>query len=77
METEGDELHLWVFVAGDLTEDEKEALEIASTEIVADFPQARVAETHFIAQPDQPLRGRGDWVFLRYGYQVAPPLVPD
>jgi hypothetical protein len=55
------------YVANALSEDEHEALDIALTEILSDFPTVTNVELVLVDWPGGVLRGPGDWVFLRYG----------
>jgi hypothetical protein len=66
------ELEMAVFVEGNLTADERDALEEAGTEFYAAFGvKARTVEVRFVENPQLPLRGRGYWVFVRFGCRVA------
>jgi hypothetical protein len=66
-----------VFAEGLLSEDEQEAFDIATTEIVAYFsPKLRV-NPEFVQNAEPPLACSGIWVFIRYGCQVVWKRVPE
>jgi hypothetical protein len=58
-----------VFVEGLLPEDQQEAFDIATTEIIADFSPEISVDVRFIQNTKSPLRCSGIWVFVRYACQ--------
>lgn len=64
---------LTFYVAPDLSEDEREDLTIAGTEVTADFSDSYRIHEEFIAvqEPQQPLRTEGTWVLLQRGFLTA------
>ena len=64
-------IELTAFTEAGITSDEKEALDNALAEIVADFPQVDSAELHIISEETQPFKSDGHWLFIRLGVQVA------
>ena len=65
----GDRLLFRAFVDAPLGVDEHEALEVAATEMAADFPAVADLEVEISERSSEPLRCPGDWVFLRYGVE--------
>jgi len=59
------------FIEGELPDDEREALEIAATEVAADFPFALLVEVVVFEHAAQPFRANGLWVFVRLGCTVV------
>jgi hypothetical protein len=59
------------FSAGELTDDEREALEVAATEVVADFPVGAVVDVEVVEGAEEPFKAKGEWVFLRFGCTVS------
>jgi hypothetical protein len=63
-----DRLTLRVYYDGELYADEREALEVAATEIVAHFPSVNAVDVTFTDWHRKPLREPGPWAFKRLGY---------
>jgi hypothetical protein len=59
------------FSAGELPNDEREALEIAATEVAADFPVAVAVDVEVVEHAAEPFRADGEWVFVRLGCSVS------
>ncbi len=64
-------LLMTVFTEASFSEDYKEALDIALTEIYADYPHSATVDIHFIEDAISPFNAEGWLVFLRYGYTAA------
>jgi hypothetical protein len=59
------------FVSERATEDEREALDFAATEIIADFSEATALDVEIAALDGTTLPERaGEWVFIRMGAAV-------
>jgi len=72
---EGGQLSFSGFMTESATEDEREALDIAATEILADFPEVTAEDLEIEPVADTRLPHRdGDWVFLRLGAGVDAPV---
>lgn len=72
IELDEHKLEMTVYSEISLDENQREALEVALTEIYAANPFSRVIEDiHFIVNAGQPLRRKGIWVFVRYGCKVV------
>lgn len=54
-----------------LDEDEREALEMAATEIIADLPEAVALDVEIAEPVVEATAGPGYWVYLRRGARVA------
>lgn len=64
-------IEMKVFAEGYLSEDEKEAFDVATTEIMADILPITPVEAKYIEGTRSPLeKSTGIWVFIRYGCQV-------
>ena len=69
---EGGRLAFDGFVAADATEEEREALDLAASEMLADFPEVKRLDLDISEAPDATLPDRGgEWVFLRLGTGVG------
>ncbi len=68
---ETERLSMAAFVDGKLDDDEREAIEIAASEIVADFPAVARLDVEIVQPAIQPIDGPGELVFLRYGANVT------
>jgi len=70
---QGDLVVLTWYVAPNMPEDEREDLQIAGTEVIADFGSDARIEERFVevSDPAQPLPSVGEWVFLRRGHTTA------
>jgi hypothetical protein len=69
------ELDIAFYVDGELTDEDRDEFQMAGTEFIADFgPAARSINERFIEHAEQPLRGRGHWVFVRFGVRTAPTM---
>jgi hypothetical protein len=63
------------FMAESATDDEREALDMAATEMLADFPEATALDLKIEPVADTRLpHCDGDWVFLRLGAGVDAPV---
>jgi hypothetical protein len=60
------------YVRPGMPEDEREDLEIAGTNVIADFPEPFHIDERFVdvVDPSKPLPTAGEWVFLRRGVLV-------
>jgi hypothetical protein len=71
---EGDRLAFDGFVAPDASEEEREALDMAASEMLADFPAVSHLDLDIAEVPDMALPARGrEWVFVRLGARIGPP----
>ena len=70
---QGDLVVLTWYVAPNMPEDEREDLQIAGTEVIADFGSGARLDERFVEVADraQPLPAVGEWVFLRRGHTSA------
>ena len=59
------------YVRSPISDDEEEALDISTGEIIADFPSINSVAMRIEKDPTEPLQTRGHWVFLQYGMTVA------
>jgi hypothetical protein len=66
----GKNIEMTVFAEGSLPDNQREAVEIAGTEIGADFTLPVSVEVTIVEKAKQPLRGSGGWVFVRFGCLV-------
>ena len=53
-----------IFIDGVLAEDEYDELDVISTEILADFPEATAVNLNIKQNCNSPLSSRGQWVYL-------------
>jgi hypothetical protein len=60
-------IELTVFAEGCLPKDQQEALDVAETEIWADFSPAVSVNVRIIENAQQPLKCSGNWAFVRFG----------
>lgn len=70
---QGDLVVLTWYVAPNIARDEREDLQIAGTDVIADFDSGARLDERFVevADPAQPLPTVGEWVFLRRGHTSA------
>ena len=59
-----------IFVSGVLAEEEYDDLDLISTEIHADFPEATAVHLNIEQNCHSPLSSRGQWVYLLKGVKV-------
>lgn len=65
------DVEMIVFSGGQLSEDEKEAFDAATTEIMGNFSPIILVDVRFIENATSPLKScSGLWVFVRYGCLV-------
>jgi hypothetical protein len=68
IEVKLDQIEMKVFVEGTLSEDEREAFNVAATEIMGDFAPIILVDVIFFEKVSSPIEiGEGFLVFLRYG----------
>ncbi|MCA0458518.1 MAG: hypothetical protein LCI00_31440 [Chloroflexi bacterium] len=71
IDIQDERLILTAFVEGQASEEEKEALQDALSEIYGDlYPQVNFDELRMVEQASSPLSSNGIWVFLRMGIDV-------
>ena len=60
------------YVAAFMPADEREDLQAAATEVIADYPEGYDIDERFVevADPSMPLRTTGAWTFLRRGFRT-------
>ena len=66
-----DGVELIVFTEGQAPDDQLEALEIAATEISADFLPPVAVSVRTVVDVMKPVKADGVWVFLRLGCSVV------
>jgi hypothetical protein len=65
------QIELTAYAENRITDDEKEALDMALTEVLADFPTVNAVELYIITDAQQPFHTEGHWVFIRLGVLVV------
>ena len=60
------------YVAAGMPPDEREDLQVAATEVIADYPEGYHVDERFVevADPSTPLTTMGAWTFLRRGFRT-------
>jgi len=60
------------YVAAVMPEEERQDLQVAATEVIADYPDGYLIDERFveIADPSTPLTTTGAWTFLRRGFRT-------
>ena len=67
----GSRLVVSVYASGSLGEEEREDLDSATAEIIADFPEATGIELRVVERAQPPLTTEGIWAFLKTGTSVT------
>ena len=67
----GTRLVVSAYAAGSLGEEEREDLDSATAEIIADFPEAAGIELRVVERAKAPLTTDGIWAFLKPGTSVT------
>lgn len=70
-----DGIEMVVFVEGELTTEEQEALDISGTEVMADFGPDVPVDVKIIENVQNPSPCLGSWVFFRFGCFIETPPV--